>query len=141
MGQREDYDGKTIQTLAGELYELLRLHSEERKALLKMKHNLEAKKARKECAYNVDGMTLVPILHCTFSEEATQSFFSYSCEPHVDLFKTIHVDWLPIPPLPTTHFDDGPIIPEEISEVPKQTHHQAQLTEYPTKFSSTVPLY
>ena len=110
-----------MEILAKEFYKLLRLHSREKKAQLKTKLRLEAHKARKECAKNFwrfaakildDDDTYV---HPTFSVEAAQSYFQkiYSCEPQT----FSRPDWLPIPPTPTTHFNDDVITPEEVSEV------------------------
>ena len=97
-----------IQQLAQKFYHLVRLHSAEKKLLLKSKCRLEALKARRECsrafwryaAKVLDGEreSIVP----QFDGRRAEEFFTevYSAGQHTSLAP----NWLPSPSLPSVDY-------------------------------------
>ena len=124
--RKEKQDERVILDLAKKFQLLLRLHSKTKKASLKTRVNLEAKKARSECAKSFWKFA-AKILDDEHSNNVGPAFTSQTAET---FFKDIYSsnprtfqrpDWLPEPPPPTSEFNDIPIANEEISVVIKHT--------------------
>ena len=114
-----------IQYLAQKFYHLVRLHSAEKKIILKSKCRLEALKARRECskifwryaAKVLDGEseTIVP----KFDANAAEEFFSqvYASIPQ----QYSRPGWLPSPPPHSVAFNTDEISIQEIAHVIKNS--------------------
>ena len=114
-----------IQELARKFYQLVLLHSAEKKIVLQSKSRLEAFKARRECSRNFwryaakvldrEGESIAP----EFDAQRAEEFFTqvYSADQqHFSL-----PDWLPLPPSPSVHFNTEAISMQEIVHVVKST--------------------
>ena len=109
--RRESQEEIVIQEIAKQFYKLIRMHSKAQKVSLRSRANLEARKARSECAKSLWRFA-AKILDDdrptnttpAFSSQTAESFFKnvYSSAPKA--FQ--HPEWLPDPPAPTYEFDD-----------------------------------
>ena len=119
--KKDGLDEATMRTVAKEFHRLLRLHSKESKLSNKSKANMEARKARSDCAkafwrfasrlLDEDEVNVSP----AFSVDDAESFFKkvYSCNPK----PFSRPEWLPVPSFPHTPFNDDAISFEEIRRV------------------------
>ena len=125
MAKRDGLDESTVQTVAQEFHRLLRLHSKESRLSAKSRAKMEALKARRLCAKSFwrfaaqildgDEASASP----TFTADEAESFFQevYSCEPR----EFVWPEWLPVPPSPTTTFNEDPITTQKLQRVISQT--------------------
>ena len=125
MAKRDGLDESTVRTVAQEFHRLLRLHSRESRLSAKSRAKMEALKARRLCAKSFwrfaaqildgDEASASP----TFTADEAKSFFQevYSCEPR----EFVRPEWLPVPPSPTTTFNEDPITTQELQRVISQT--------------------
>lgn len=114
QAQSSSADSSVIQELARNFYRLVRLHSAEKKILLKSKCRFEALKARRECskafwcyaAKLLDdvGDSVSP----TFDASKAEEYFTriYAAGPNQFSKPT----WLSSPPTPSVPFNDGDIM-------------------------------
>ena len=122
--KREGKEKGTIKEIATKFHQLIRLHSKAKREQLRSRLNLEAGKARQECAKNFlrfaakifDGEDETP--EPAFSAEDAESFFKevYSTSPRP--FQ--RPSWLPEANSPHCAFNDDPITTSEISGVIKR---------------------
>ena len=125
--KRQAQDEEAVREHSIKFHKLLRLHSMSKKASLQAKVNLEAFKARRECARSFwrfasnlldeeESSTMyIPILQ----QEKADTFFTNVYDSHPKQFP--RPSWLPEPPAPTTPFDEGPITLKEIEKVIKHS--------------------
>ena len=115
--------------LARRFYQLVRLHSAEKKILLKSKCRLEALKARRECSkafWNYAAKVLDgedEKVSPAFDAQHAAEFFTriYAAGPsHFS-----QPQWLSSPPVPSVAFNSSVISREEISQVIKKTRSRS----------------
>ena len=126
----------------------LQLHSKSKKASLHTKVNLEAFKARRECARSFWRFTSNLLdeeessTSPSFNQETAETFFTNVYDSHPKQFS--QPSWLPEPPAPITPFDEGSITLKEIEKVIKHSIRNppplAPLTRFPTQSWNTAPL-
>lgn len=122
--RRQGKEEGVIREVARRFHQLIRLHSKAKRVQLRSWLNLEAGKARQQCAKNfwrfaaqiLDGKDESP--EPAFSAGVAEAFFKkvYSTAP--ELFQ--HPSWLPESGSPECDFNDDPITISEISGVIKR---------------------
>ena len=122
---RASTDNTVVKELAQKFYRLVRLHSAEKKILLKSKCRLEALKARRKCSrafwhyaasvLDGEGENIVP----NFDVYEAEEFFTKNYAAGPQNFS--QPDWLPSPPSPSVDFNTDGISTEEITRVIRYT--------------------
>ena len=143
--RREGKEEGIIKEVARRFHQLIRLHSKAKKEQMRSRLNLEAGKARQECARSywkfaakvLDGREETP--EPAFSAEEGESFFKkvYSSLPKA--FQ--RPAWLPVMNAPKCAFNDDPISISEIcglSNVPTAPLPPVPSIECPTRSSRSV---
>ena len=115
-----------IQEMAKQFHKLIRMHSKAQKVSLRTRVNLEARKARSECAKSLwrfaakilddEGSNNVTP---AFNSQTAETFFTNTYSSNTKSFQ--RPEWLPEPPAPANVFDEEPIVTLEVLQVIKNT--------------------
>ena len=126
---KEGKEDDIIKDIARKFHKMIRLHSRAKKEQLKARLNLEAGKARLECARNLwryaakilDGEE--DLIEPSFSVKDAEEFFKkvYSRPPS----KFQRPQWLPPMNRPQVAFDDSAITLSEVAEVIRRTKNSS----------------
>ena len=154
--KREGEETGIIQALARKFHSLIRLHSKTKKEQLKTQLNLEARKARRECAKSFwrfaakvldgEGDSVAP----SFSVEEAERYFREVYSSNRKEFQ--RPEWLPAAELPQSGFNDDPFSATEISGVLRRARSSSSpspidrvsyqiLKRCPSLLSALVDLY
>lgn len=122
--RREGRQEGVIKDVARRFHQLIRLHSKAKRVQLRSKLNLEAGKARQECAKRfwkfaaklLDGEEESP--EPAFSAEEAESFFTEVYSSARRVFQ--RPEWLPPTNTPINAFNDDPISTSEVTAVLKR---------------------
>lgn len=125
QAKRDGLDENTVRTVAQEFHRLLRLHSKESRLSAGSRAKMETLKARRLCAKSFWRFAAQILeeeesnVNPDFTADKAETFFRgvYSCEPR----EFARPEWLPVPPSPTTTFNEDPISAEELQYVISQT--------------------
>ena len=107
--RREGQDNLVIQETAKQFHKLIRMYSKAQKVSLRFKANLEARKARRECAKSL-WQFAAKILDDDGSSNTTPAFNSKTAESFFtnaySARKSFQCpEWLPVPPAPAYEFE------------------------------------
>ena len=132
--RREGQDNLVIQEMPKQFHKLIRMYSKVQKVSLRSKANLEARKARRECAKSLWWFA-AKILDDDGSSNSTPAFNSNTAENFfTNAYSSVrksfqYPEWLPVPPPPAYEFDNEPIATEQVVWIIKNTPSPAQLTK------------